>query len=382
MKKKMTPIEPNFLGQDESIEHIELDKLPEKSYKNEEPDKESIKAGPPKHSENEHTTEEESVKNLIKKGDIIREAFYEWSQETSFQAFPKIFKEKTHVVVRIFWSIIFLAFTEITVYLLLQGILEYCQWSTATTIQIVRESPTQFPAITICDSNPFTSKDAQKLLEKLALEKFSINISSMSDTDFNLFKANLSDYAKIVVNNPDFGDKNRTLLGFSRLASIGIQFKFSTVPQNFSTMLQWYWDANYGNCYQFNLNKSSILEQNVEGDYYGLIMSFGPVIRENVYPMSDTNGLKIFIQNQKFPSPGVFDTFISLDSGKETSLSIHKTLSSSTPTPYSSCVNLANGFNSDLYNFISDKNGDGYRQKDCLVAGYQQEIQKSKLIFS
>jgi hypothetical protein len=378
----MTPIEPNFLGQDESIEHIELDKLPKKSYKNEEPDKESIKAGPQKHSGNENETEEKSEKNLIKKGDIIKDAFYEWSQETSFQAFPKIFKDKTHMVVRIFWSIIFLTFTGITVYLLLQGILEYCQWSTVTTIQIVRESPIQFPAITICDSNPFTSKDAQKLLETLALEKFNINITSMSDADFNMFKANLSDYAKMVVNNPDFGDKNRTRLGFSGLASIGIQFKFSTMPQIFSTTLKSYWHANYGNCYQFNLNKSSILEQSAEGDYYGLMMSFGPVIRENVYPMSDTNGLKIFIQNQKFPSPGVFDTFISLDSGKETSLSIHKTFSSSTPTPYSSCVNLANGFNSDLYNFISDKNGDGYRQKDCLVAGYQQEIQKSKFIFS
>ena len=386
----MTPIETNILGQDESIEHIELDSNPaQKTYKNIEPDNESIHAGPHKNSAIKNEKQDESnEENLTKKemtslkSDKIKEAFYDWSQETSFQAFPKIFKEKTHVIVRIFWSIIFLVFTGITVYLLAQGIIEYCEWSTASTVQIVRESPTQFPAITICDSNPFTSMNAQSLLEKLAMEKFNITISTMSDTQFNVYKTDLNDYAKMVVNNPDFGDENRKLLGFPSLAPIGIQFKFATVTQSFSTMLQWYWHSNYGNCYQFNLNTSALLQQSAEGDYYGLIMSFGPVIRQNVYPMSDTNGLKIFIQNQTFPSPGVFDTFISLDSGKETSLSIDKKFSSSTPEPYSSCVDLTNGFKSDLYDFISNKNGDGYRQKDCLVAGYQQEIQKSNFLLN
>ena len=102
--------------------------------------------------------------------------------------------------------------------------------------------------------------------------------------------------------------------------------------------------------------------------------SFGPFVRHNIYPISDTNGLKLFIHNKSYPSPGVFDTPISLESGRETSIIIDKTLSTIMPLPYDSCTDLTNGFNSDLYNYVISTNKT-YRQKDCLNAGYQQEIQ-------
>ena len=101
-------------------------------------------------------------------------------------------------------------------------------------------------------------------------------------------------------------------------------------------------------------------------------------MRQNIYPISSTNGLKVFIQELNYPSPTVFDTPISLESGKETSIIIEKTLASSLSAPYGSCNDLSNGFNSDLYDYIS-KTNNRYQQKDCLNAGYQQEIQKGKL---
>ncbi len=101
------------------------------------------------------------------------------------------------------------------------------------------------------------------------------------------------------------------------------------------------------------------------------------MVRENVYPLSNTNGLKVFIHNQSHPQPGVFDTPISLESGKETNIILEKTLSSILPAPYGTCTDLTNGFNSDLYNYILGTNY-VYRQRDCLNAGYQQEIQKGK----
>jgi len=104
--------------------------------------------------------------------------------------------------------------------------------------------------------------------------------------------------------------------------------------------------------------------------------SFGPLIRENVYPVSDTNGLKIFIHNQTYAQPGVFDTPVSVESGKETNIILEKTFTSILPAPYDACTDLKNGFDSDLYSFVI-RNNNSYRQRDCLNAGYQQEIQKS-----
>ena len=102
-------------------------------------------------------------------------------------------------------------------------------------------------------------------------------------------------------------------------------------------------------------------------------------MRQNIYPISDTSGLKLFIHNKSYSSPSVFDTPISLESGRETSIIIYKTLSTSMPIPYDSCTDLTNGFNSDLYNYIKSTNKT-YRQKDCLNVGYQQEIQKGSYL--
>ena len=94
-------------------------------------------------------------------------------------------------------------------------------------------------------------------------------------------------------------------------------------------------------------------------------------MRQNVYPISETNGLRIFLKNKSYPQPDVFGSSISIESGKETNIIIEKTFVSKKTAPCTSCTDL------DLYNFIANKNSI-YRQNDCLNAGYQQEIQKSK----
>ena len=125
-----------------------------------------------------HPTEElEGVNQVAEKSDVIldkdeseketrityenvKETAFKWSKEVSFQGYPKIFDEELHLSLRFIWFVAFLCFTCITSFLIVQSILGYLQWDTISTIQIVREAPTHFPAITLCDSNPFTSKYA------------------------------------------------------------------------------------------------------------------------------------------------------------------------------------------------------------------------------
>ena len=244
-------------------------------------------------SSNEQTNEQESLdkcpeieskleKEPITKLAKAKEIIFEWSKEVAFQAYPKVFNEKLHLAVRIIWTLVFLGFSGITCFLCVQSLLGYLQWGTVSTIEIVREVPTKFPAITICDSNIFTSKYAQTLLETLALLKFNINITTMNITEFNIYKENLTNYAKIVVNNPDFGEENRKLLGFSNLSSIVLQKRFDLDDiGEFDDNFVRFWHANYGNCYQFNMgtintsikNESKALKhQASEGDTFGLYL--------------------------------------------------------------------------------------------------------------
>ena len=223
---------------------------------------------------NKHDTKIESMTKFEK----IKKTALEWSKEVSFQVFPKIFDEDLHLIMRFIWFLVFLAFVGITSFLIVQSILGYLQWGTVSTIEIIVEIPTTYPAITICDSNPFTSKYAQTLLETLALQKFNIDITTMSLAEFNVYKENLTDYAKIVVNNPDFGDENRKLLGFKNFSDILFQKKYDLNYIYLGIDILWHWHPNYGNCYQFNgplvknvsHENSTIYSQGAEGDFYGL----------------------------------------------------------------------------------------------------------------
>ena len=47
-------------------------------------------------------------------------------------------------------------------------------------IEIINEKPTEFPAITICNSNPFTTKGAQDLISNIAVSNYGIDIDNFT----------------------------------------------------------------------------------------------------------------------------------------------------------------------------------------------------------
>lgn len=224
------------------------------------------------------STKKEKIKNI----------FITWSQNTGIQGYPRIFQDEVQFSVRFIWLFVFIIFSCITSLLCLQSIMGYIQYETVSTIEIIRQVPTKFPTITICDSNPFTSKTAQTLLETLAFQKFKINITNMKNAQFNIYKENLTNYAKLFVNNEAFGDEKRKQLGFSNISSLVLQKKInmqSIRDIDFDSYFTWFWHANFGNCYQFNkviLNSTGNQsvkvyktdEQIGEGDYFGLQLRY------------------------------------------------------------------------------------------------------------
>jgi len=108
--------------------------------------------------------------------------------------------------------------------------------------------------------------------------------------------------------------------------------------------------------------------QNSPGINYGLSISLGPIIKSNQYPTGfalPPFGLKVLIHNYSFP-PLFFETYQSISPGQETNIIVERTVTSNAPQPYSDCIDLTNGFNSDVYNWMIDRNM-AYRQKDCLL---------------
>ena len=122
------------------------------------------------------------IKNKLNKMKCV---FLEWSHCVTYHCFPKIFKEKTHFILRLLWSVIFFSFASFTFYILVNNVISYYQ--TVTSIQIINERPTLFPTITICDSNVFTTQDAQSFLVNMSKVFFDKDITTMSYLEYYEF---------------------------------------------------------------------------------------------------------------------------------------------------------------------------------------------------
>lgn len=121
--------------------------------------------------------------------------------------------------------------------------------------QIVSESITEFPSVTICNLNPFDvateSYTGQYLVEKLNLNSILPVITSNNET----FSYELVDDAASLLKAVASSDKNLTSkqlesLGFT-IDTMLISCYFDHVQCNTSAFT-WFHDSEYGNCYTFN----------------------------------------------------------------------------------------------------------------------------------
>ena len=67
------------------------------------------------------------------------------------------------LIVRFFWLVVFLFSASACVFLVAKSVQEYAKYEVTTTIRVVTEQKADFPAITFCSINPFSSPYADEL---------------------------------------------------------------------------------------------------------------------------------------------------------------------------------------------------------------------------
>ena len=60
-----------------------------------------------------------------------------------------------------------MVFSAATVWLVTTNFIGYYQFEVVTQTEIINERPTEFPTVTICNNNPFTTKIAQDLVRNV-----------------------------------------------------------------------------------------------------------------------------------------------------------------------------------------------------------------------
>ena len=287
----------------------------------------------------------------------VKNIFIKWSQSVTYHCYPKIFKEKTHFAARLIWILVFFSFTGLTSYILLRNVLAYFEYNVVSTVEVINESPTFFPTVTICDSNPFSTFQAETLIRQLiADDQSALNLSNMSYIDVLAYYEYVAYITKQFVYVPEYGDANRRILGFN-LSDLVQTCRFNNIPCNLSNDFHWLFHFDYGNCFQFNsgfnMNNEpvNLKEAIYEGQMYGFSLKLGPVTNENSFATTDSRGLKVYVHNQSFV-PLDYDTALSVEAGKQTNIAVTRTFASNVPQPYSNCVDLSQGFSSEFYNLI------------------------------
>jgi hypothetical protein len=301
---------------------------------------------------------------LENKMENVKSIFLAWSQSVDINCYTKMMAYRPNYKVQFIWLLILLGSTGATFYFISKSIIDFFNYDVVSQTTVINEVPTQFPAVTFCDNNPLSTKEAQIYMESVS-EKNALSPLLHSSFDF-LFLSLLN------ASSPLTSDELRMKLGL-KLSQIECIY----ANNDCETDLHWFWSFDYGNCYTFNsgLNltnqKVTLKETYRNGKDFGLSITVD-LIDMNTFYSQNAKGLVVFVHNSSF-KPSSKEVFVK--PGELTYIQVERTISENQPSPYSDCIELSS-YSSELYAYIINS-GQKYRQQDCFELCLQKKFLKN-----
>jgi len=290
----------------------------------------------------------------------LKVIFLTWSQSVDINCYTKMMAYRPNYKVQFIWLLILLGSTGATFYFISKSVIDYLKYEVVSQTTVINEVPTQFPAVTFCDNNPFSTEEAQVFMEYVA------DLNGLSPLQSPAFLSQLNAASSFT------SDETRMKLGL-QLSQITCFY----LTNDCKSDLHWYWSYTYGNCYTFNsgLNfsnqKIALKKSYRNGKDFGLSVTVN-LIDMNKYIGSKAKGLVVFVHNSSF-KPWSKEVFVK--PGELTYIQVERTFVEKQPLPYSDCIEL-NSYSSELYDYII-ASGQKYRQQDCFELCLQQKIIKN-----
>jgi hypothetical protein len=163
-------------------------------------------------NENKSQNLNEKVKIKEGKWPKVKEEFVDWSLNTNFDGYSKMFKAKIYLI-KFMWLFLFLAFTSATAWLISYNIIGYLDYEVTSLIEVKTERPTLFPSLTMCNSNPFPSSHAHSLMDAVTSYHYNgLTIDKITFSQAFSYSPNITELAKMLVNSPLFNQETRLSL--------------------------------------------------------------------------------------------------------------------------------------------------------------------------
>jgi hypothetical protein len=134
----------------------------------------------------------------------LKTVFLSWSQSVDINCYTKMMAYRPIYKVQFIWLVILLGSTGATFYFISKSLIDYLKYEVVSQTTVINEVPTQFPAVTFCDNNPFTTEEAQVYMESIAYANGISPLQSLTYL-FQLNAASPSTSDETRMNPPEIG---------------------------------------------------------------------------------------------------------------------------------------------------------------------------------
>ena len=99
----------------------------------------------------------------------VKQTFLDWSRNADINCYQKMLDYSGNYFAQFIWLMILLGSTGATFYLIAYSIIGFLKYEVTTQTSLVNEIPTQFPTVTFCDNNPFSTVYAHEFMQDISI---------------------------------------------------------------------------------------------------------------------------------------------------------------------------------------------------------------------
>ena len=181
---------------------------------------------------------------------ILKKNFFRCMSTSTGHALGSLVGDKS-IGIKMMWFIAWLIGVAFTLFLIIQSLIEYFEYSVITNSRMINEKPIIFPKVTFCNHDAFSSLYALKLL-------YSYIPGAPVTTDLSLIKATVDAF---ILSTPNFyleAQKKIIKMNSTERYNLGQTFTEFIYHPKFNNELivdkdfEYKFDLKLGNCYSFN----------------------------------------------------------------------------------------------------------------------------------
>lgn len=321
-------------------------------------------------------------KSKVNTGEKIKQKLYDWGSNTKSHGVPNILRVE-NLFLKIIWIICFVASFSYCIYTIIGIILTFLKFEVLINQQVATDSPIEFPAVTVCNLNPFDRRKAQNYIDKVLENNNLSYVTDVNKIDKNPKLINTLIKSSII-GNPNLTAENIENLGF-HIDYMLLTCYFNDMPCNQSDFV-WTYDFDFVNCYTFNSGYDRngkpvpIKRINEAGSDQSLKLELflGYDLTQSQFILN--SGARVVVHNQT-TKPIINNEGLDIPSGFQTNIGIKRSFFHKLDGLYSNCVK--NSRSPDSYNSFFYKatftvlKMKVYRQKICLRLCLQDYILKN-----